>query len=199
MSPSLRVFALLWLVVYLPAYTLTYGVLNFVFLCNLGVILTALGLVLGSRLLLSSQAVSAMVVCLVWSVDAGARALLGSHMIGATAYMWDPQYPLATRMLSLYHLGWPVLLVYCLRRTGYDPRGYALQAAIAGVALLASRFAGPVLNANFAFRDPFFGLSFEPPALHLLVIYAALVGVIYLVTHRILQATLPLPPPHSPR
>jgi hypothetical protein len=114
-------------------------------------------------------------------------------VIGATAYMWDPQYPLPTRLLSLYHLGWPVLLVHCLKHIGYDPRGYALQAAIAATALVASRLAGPVLNANFAFRDPFFGLSFEPPVLHLAVIYAALVGVIYLVTHRILRATLPSP------
>ena len=41
--PRLRVFAVLWLLVYLPAYAVAYGVVNFVFLCNLGVILTALG------------------------------------------------------------------------------------------------------------------------------------------------------------
>ena len=49
--------AALWLLIYLPAYSAAYGLTNFLFLCNLGVILTALGLWFPSRLLLSSQAV----------------------------------------------------------------------------------------------------------------------------------------------
>lgn len=79
--------------------------LNFLFLCNLGVILTAVGLLTGSALLLSSQAVAAMIICLVWCIDAGGRLLFGFFPLGATAYMWDPQYPLFTRLLSLYHVG----------------------------------------------------------------------------------------------
>jgi hypothetical protein len=67
----LRLLALLWLAVYLPSYAAAYGLANFVFLCNLGVILTAVGVLTRSALLLSSQAVAAMVICLVWCLDAG--------------------------------------------------------------------------------------------------------------------------------
>jgi hypothetical protein len=36
--PVLRWVALAWLAVYLPAYGAAYGMLNFLFLCNLGVL-----------------------------------------------------------------------------------------------------------------------------------------------------------------
>jgi hypothetical protein len=42
--PRLHFLALLWLAVYLPSYTAAYGLANFVFLCNLGVVLTAVGI-----------------------------------------------------------------------------------------------------------------------------------------------------------
>jgi hypothetical protein len=191
----LRLLALLWLAVYLPSYAAAYGLANFVFLCNLGVILTAVGVLTRSARLLSSQAVAAMVICLVWCLDAGGRVLSGRFLLGVTAYMWDPQYPLFTRLLSLYHVGWPVLLIFCLRRVGYDRRGYPLQAAVAAVALVLSRFAGPELNANFVFVDPLFGRAFGPAPVHLAVTFLALAGVIYGLTHLLLGATLP---PHRP-
>mgnify|MGYP003494298571 CR=1 FL=1 len=54
----------LWLLVYLPTYHAAYGAFNFLFLCNIGVILTAIGLIVRSRLLMSSQAVAAPVIAL---------------------------------------------------------------------------------------------------------------------------------------
>ena len=190
-SLHLRLFALAWLAIYIPSYAAAYGLLNFLFLCNLGVILTAFGLLTGSALLLSSQAVAAMIICLVWCLDAGSRLLFGVFPLGVTAYMWDPQYPLFTRLLSLYHVGWPVLLVSCLRKTGYDPRGYPVQAGIAALALVASRFVDPAANVNFAFRDPVFGRSFGPAPIHLAVLFVVLVVVVYGLTDRVLRAKLP--------
>ena len=189
--PRLRWVGPAWLAVYLPSYTAAYGLLNFAFLCNVGVILTAIGLWRGSALLLSSQAVAALVVSGVWMVDAGSRALTGVHLMGGTAYMWDPQYPLFTRLLSLYHVAWPVLLVAALRRTGYDRRGLALQAGFAALVIAACRFTDPALNINFAFTDPFFQRALGPPAVHVLVTLVALVAGAYWPTHLLLQRWLP--------
>ena len=101
--------------------------------------------------------------------------------------MWDPQYPLFTRLLSLYHLAWPVLVVALVLRVGYDRRGWALQAGIAAVALVVCRlFTAPAENINFAFRDPLFDRAFAPAALHLTVVLAALAGVAYGLTHLLL-------------
>jgi len=42
--PRARWVALVALLVYLPTYAMAYGLANFLFLCNLSVILTAIGL-----------------------------------------------------------------------------------------------------------------------------------------------------------
>jgi len=189
--PRLRWLALLWLAVYLPTYAVAYGLENFLFLCNLGVVVTAVGIWMGSPLLISSQGVAALPICAAWLVDAGARVLTGAHLFGFTAYMWDPQYPLFARLLSLYHLAWPLLLLYAMRRQGYDARGYPLQVAIAATALVASRLTEPALNINFAWAEPFFGARLGPAPVHLGVVLGVLSLLVYGATHRTLQALLP--------
>ena len=190
--PRLRWLALAWLAVYLPAYTFAYGAANFLFLCNLGVMLTAVALVAGNRLLLSSQAVAAPVIGLAWALDAGWRVVTGSFLFGGTAYMWDPQYPLFTRLLSLYHLGWPILVLYCVGRKGYDRRGWPLQVAIAALAVGASRLAtAPAENVNFAFRDPFWNRQLGTPVIHLAAVILALGVVAYGITHLLIAARFP--------
>ena len=140
--PVLRWAALAFVLVLVPAYAAAYGPANFVFLCNLSVFLTAIGLWTGSRLLLSSQAVGLLAIAAAWTLDLALRLLLGRHLIGGTEYMWDARFPLVTRLLSFYHVAVSAVLLYALRRLGYDRRGYLLQSAIAVAAVSAGRLAG---------------------------------------------------------
>jgi hypothetical protein len=187
--PRMRFLALIWLLVYLPAYTQAYGLLNFLFLCNLGVILSAYAIWRGDALLLSSQAVGAPIVCAVWVLDVGSRLATGRHWIGGTEYMWDQQFSLFQRLLSCYHVFWPFVLIACLRRVGYDRRAYRLQAGIAALAIVVSRVAPAQYNINFAWVDPILHRAFEPALLHLLIVIGVLVGVVYGLTHLTLKAT----------
>lgn len=184
----------LWLLVYLPTYQAAYGMLNFLFLCNIGVILTAVGLIVRSRLLLSSQAVAAPVIALVWAIDAVWKLATGDFLYGGTEYLWDSRYPLFARLLSLYHIAWPLLLWWVLRRIGYDRRGWPLQAAIAALAILAARLWVPAAeNVNFAWIDPFFGRQLGPALLHLLICWGLLSVVAYGATHWWLRRMYPHP------
>ena len=190
--PRLGWLGALWLLVYLPAYQSAYGTRNFLFLCNIGVILTAVALIARNRLLLSSQAVAAPIIALVWALDVGWKLATGDFLFGGVAYMWDTGYPLFARLLSLYHVAWPLLLWYVLRRIGYDPRGWPLQAGIVALALAAGRLLAPAAeNINFAWIDPFFGRQFGPAALHLAFCWALLSGVAYGATHWLLRRTFP--------
>lgn len=180
--PVLRYVALAWLAVYLPSYALAYGWANFLFLCNLGVFLLAAGLWSGSALLVSSQAIGVFVVDLVWTADLLSRLLTGTHWIGGTEYMWDPRWPLFTRLLSLYHVATPVLIVHGLRRLGYDRRAFWLQAGLAAVFIPLGRLLGPEANVNGAFLDPIFKRAWGPAPLHLAVVTGALVLVVYPLT-----------------
>jgi hypothetical protein len=182
--PRLRWLGLAWLAVWAPSYAIVWGWRNFLQLCDVSVFLTCLGFWRGSPLLLSSQAIGSIVVDGIWALDAGARLFSGRHLIGGTEYMWDETQPLLVRLMSLFHVALPPLLVWSLRKTGYDRRGWVLQAAIAAVLLVASRtFGDSGKNLNFAFKDPFFHRAWGSAPQHLVLTWAVLVGAVFFPTH----------------
>lgn len=191
--PVLRWAALAWLAVWVPAYWAFYGPTVFLNLCDIAVILTCLGLWRGSPLLLSTQALSSLVIDGAWILDLGWRAATGRHLVGGTEYMWDPGYPPWLRALSLFHVLLPVTLLYALRRVGYDRRALYAQSALAAVVLVASRALGPETNANFAFTDPFFGRAWGPAPVHLAAILGGLV-LVYAATAFVLRRRFPAGP-----
>lgn len=189
--PKLRWLCLLGLVVWFTTYAVVWGWPNFIQYCDLGVILTVAGVWTGSALLLSSQAVGSIVINLVWTLDVTWRLISGHHLLGGTEYMWDARYPLWVRLLSLYHVIIPALAIWTVRRTGYHPRGFLLQSAIAVPVMIASRLLGPAKNINFSHVDPILHISFRPAALHLAILLFCLIAVIYWPTHQILSRALP--------
>ena len=184
---GLRWAALLWLVIWVAVYWHAWGAANFMHLCDIAVILTSIGLWTNSRLLISSQAVAALVANLAWAFAAGWRLILGRPLVGGMEYLFDTRYPLWLRLMSLYHLVVPALLLWALHRTGYDRRAWGLQSAIALPVFIASRFASPVENVNFAFTDPVFHRAWAPAPAYLAVIFLVMVFAAYLPTHLLLK------------
>ena len=190
--PRLRWAAALWLALYVPAYALAYGFANFLFLCNLTAILAAVGIWTCSRLLLSSQAIAILLVGAAWTADLVSRLLTGTHLIGGTEYMWDPQWPLPTRLLSLYHVVLPVVLVLGLRRIGYDRRAWPLQSALALAAVALGRLFGPAANINYAYVEPLFGRTWGGPVTHVAAVAGFLALVAYSLGHLLLSKLCPV-------
>jgi hypothetical protein len=191
--PRLRGLALLWLLVWAPAYAWGYGWANFLQLCDLAVILTCVGLWRGSPLLLGMSALSSLVIDVAWDLDLAFRSLTGGHLFGGTEYMWDSRFPVALRLLSLFHVVWPALLWWSLRRVGYDRRALLAQALLALLVLAASRMIRPDANINFAREDPFTHRSWGPAAAHVGLTAIALVGLVYAPTHALLARVMPRP------
>lgn len=185
--------AILWLVLWFPVYWRAWGAANFLHLCDIAVILTCAGLILGNSLLLSSQAVSSLVLDVIWTLDVAWRLILGRHLVGGTEYLFNAHFALGVRLLSLFHVALPLILLWALWRTGYDRRGFLLQSAIALGALVASRWAGAADNINFAFRDPFFHRAWGPAPLHIAVTFLALAAAVYYPTHLALERLFPYP------
>jgi hypothetical protein len=183
--------SLVWLAVWVPSYALYWGWANFLHLCDVAVLLTCIAFARSDVLLLSSQAVSSLIGDLLWCLDAAWRLFAGRHLTGGTEYMWDTRFPLCVRLLSLFHVVLPMLLLAALRRVGYDRRALLLQSGIAMVLLMVSRFLGPTQNLNYAFADPIFHRAFGPAPVHLAVIFAALLGIIYCPTHVLLARAFP--------
>ena len=183
----LRWLALLWLVVWFPVYWHAWGGANFLHLCDVAVILTCIGLWTNSALLISSQAVSSVVIDTLWALDVAAWLLLHRHFIGGTEYLFDARCPLWIRLLSLFHVIMPGILIWSLSRLGYDRRGLRLQTAIALPVIVASRFVTPEKNLNFALVDPFFQRQLGPAPVHLAITYLAVVLAVYLPTHLLFE------------
>ncbi len=97
------------------------------------------------------------------------------------------------RLLSFFHLIFPILLLWLLLHVGYDRHGWILQSGVAVVVLAICRLAGSELNINFAFRDPLFNRSWGPAPLHLVVITSGLISLIYWPTHVVLARFLSPP------
>jgi hypothetical protein len=157
------------------------------------------GLWRGSPLLLSMQALSSLVVDVAWDLDLAFRALTGGHLFGGTEYMWDPRFPLFLRLLSLFHVAWPALLWWALRRVGYDRRALLAQALLALVVLAISRVVQPDANINFAHADPFTHRSWGPAPAHVGLTAVALAGLVYAPTHALLRRVMPRSRPGASR
>jgi hypothetical protein len=132
-----------FLCVLVPYYWVAYTPWNFLYFCDIALLVTLAGLWLESPFLISTQALAIVLMQMLWVVDFGARLLGGIHITGITGYMFNSELPLFVRGLSLFH-GWlPFLLLWLLARLGYDRRALAAQSAVSVIVFLVAFFLAP--------------------------------------------------------
>jgi hypothetical protein len=118
--------------------------------------------------------------------------------------MFDSHLPLWTRLLSLFHVVTPVLLLWAVGRLGYDRRAWKLQTLMCWLVVPINYFWRPEHNVNWA-RGVFFVEQHLIPGPIYLLGYLLLVPLlIYYPTHLALLcwakwANLPVLPPDKPR
>lgn len=183
----LKVFWTVWLLVWAPVYWRQYGLQNFLFFCDLGNLLIALGLWLESSLIFSWQAVSLLLFQTLFVIDLLGAVITGRHFIGGTEYMFDPHISLAIRLLSLFHVVTPPLLLWAVWKLGYDRRAWIYQTLTSWIVLPINYFWRPQFDVNWA-RGPFFREQHVVPGLVYLLAYMIVVpAVVYWPTHRFLE------------
>ena len=124
-----------FLCVLVPYYWRTYSPWNFLYFCDMALLITCAGVWLENSLLVSTQAVGIVLPQTLWIAYFMAHLVVGSGITGMTDYMFKADLPLFVRGLSLFH-GWlPLVLVWLLTRVGYDRRALAGQ-TVFGVVLL---------------------------------------------------------------
>lgn len=175
-----------WVLVWAPIYWRAYGLQNFLFFCDLGVVLIAVALWMESALIFSWQAVSLLLFQTLYIIDLAGALLTRRHWIGGTEYMFDPHISLVVRMLSLFHVVTPPLLLWAIWRLGYDRRGWIYQTITAWIVVPVNYFWRPQYDVNWA-RGLFFREQHAIPGLLYLLIYLIVVpAVVYYPTHRLL-------------
>ncbi len=173
-----------WIMVWIPLYSNFYGPQNFLWICDLGNIILLFALWTESSLLVSSQFVAVFLVDLLWTLDVGAQLLGIGPIIGGTEYMFNRTIPISIRILSLFHLFTPPLLVYLTTKLGYDRRGLLLQTLLTWIVLpLTFVLTAPERDINWVW-----GLFGKPqslidPLLYLFLLMAGYPLVVYIPTH----------------
>lgn len=180
-----------WFLVWVPVYWMDNGPANFLWLCDVANFVLLAAIWLESPLLFSSQAVSVLLIQFAWILDVSTRLVAGFHPIGGTEYMFESWRPLFSRLLSLFHVFVPILLLYALWRLGHDRRGWRLQTLLCWLVLPLSFWIGePEANLNWLWAP--FGLQqvWMPPVVFLGFCMIAYPLAIYLPTHALLTAWL---------
>ena len=185
-----------FMAVQIPVYLYRYGPTNFLYFCDIALLLTLAGIWLESPLLISMCAVGLLLPQAVWVVDFAAN-LLGLPVTGMTNYMFERQRSLFLRGLSLFH-GWlPFLLVYLVWQLGYDGRALIAWTALSCVVLPICYFLLPPsqpapgltpVNVNFVwgFNDNVAQTWMSPNAWFALLLFGLPVAV-YWPTHLLLS------------
>jgi hypothetical protein len=184
--------------VLVPYYWSAYGPTNFLYFCDVALLLTTVALWREDALLASACTIGILIPQTVWVVDF-LGGLLGAAPIGMTAYMFSPKLSLFTRGLSFFHFWLPFVLVWLVWKLGYDKRALPLWTVLAWGLMLVGYFFLPAppappshpnlpVNVNYVY-----GLSdaqpqtWMPPLVWLTVMLAGLPALVYVPTHLLLK------------
>lgn len=211
MRPSVPLWAKLaytaFVAVLVPYYWHAYGPTNFLYYCDVALLMGLAAAWTGNALLASAPAVGILVPQAVWMADFLGTAA-GRPLVGMTAYMFNENLSLFTRGLSFFHFWLPLVLLALLYRLGYDRRGFWVWAGLAWVLMPVCYFLlpappAPADNPNIPVNVNYvYGMSDDaaqtwmPPLAWLGLLMAGLPLLVYLPTHLVLKRVFA--PPRDP-
>lgn len=195
-----------WVVVWVPLYYKQWGFSTFLWFCDIANFMILAGLWTESALIFSWQGVSVLLFQIAFTVDVVGRAVVGRHLIGGTEWVFDDaKVPVYIKLLSVgMHVASPPLLLWAIRKLGYDRRALLCQIALVCVLLPVCWWGwDATLNLNWVYKPFNKPQTWMSPALYLLVCIVGYVVLVFLPTHLVLKklfapsASVAAPPPSS--
>jgi hypothetical protein len=186
--------------VLVPVYLHYYGPTNFLYFCDIALVLTLFAIWPENALIISMCAVGIVVPQAVWVVDFLVN-LSGFSLTSMTDYMFQSNHSLFLRLLSSFH-GWmPFLLLYLVWKIGYDRRALWPWTSLFWAVMLICFFFMPPptpdpgltpVNINYVWgmRDTE-AQNMLPPWLWLTSLMIGIPLFVFIPTHFILSLTMP--------
>jgi hypothetical protein len=128
--------------VLVPTYLINYGPTNFLYFCDVALLMTLVAIWTENPLWASAPLVGILAVQILWMIDFFAVAA-GRPLINMTAYMFEEHRSFFLRALSFFHFWLPWLLVYICWKVGYDRRAGITWCVLGAVLLLICYFVMP--------------------------------------------------------
>jgi len=187
--------------VLVPAYWQRYGPTNFLYFCDVALLLTVPALWLEDALLASACLVGIFIPQLLWQIDFVVEAT-GGKFTGLTGYMFNTEKPWFPRFLSFFHFWLPLFLLWVVWRLGYDRRALVLWTVLAWALMLICWLWMPApgaeadpdmpVNINYVWGfDPDKPQQWMSPPLYLAVLMVVLPVGIFGPTHWLLKRYWP--------
>ena len=131
------------------------------------------------------QLVAILLPSCIWLTDFLSRLITGHFLTRWTHYMFRDDIPIHIRGLSLYHGFLFLLLLWLVRRLGYDRRGWLAETALAWLVLpVCYFFTDPVRALNGVFgpsgEHP---QTWMEPVLYLILMMAFYPVAVFLPAH----------------
>jgi hypothetical protein len=201
-----------FMAVLVPSYTYFYGPTNFLYFCDVALLMTLVAMWTESPLLASMPAVGIVLPQALWVADF-LGGLTGHYVTGMTAYMFHGDLSflsLFKRGLSFFHFWIPFLVLWNVWRLGYDRRALAAWTGMAWMLLIFCYFCMPAppappgtpdlpVNINYVYgpndEQP---QTWMPPLAWLALLMVAMPAVIYVPTHLVLRTVAPAAPRRRP-
>jgi hypothetical protein len=175
--------------VLVPAYWRQYGPANFLWFSDLALFAGLAALWLESSLLASMQALSVLLLELLWNIDFFARLISGKQVFGLAEYMFKSDKPLWLRGMSLFHVPLPVILLWQVCCFGYDLRAWIAQTSLFWLVMPICFFSTrPEENINWVFGPGSQPQRKIPAGVYLILLLIGAPLFIYLPTHVLLRA-----------
>jgi hypothetical protein len=114
-----------FMAVLIPVYLYHYGPTNFLYFCDVAIVMTLIAVWIECPLLISAALVGIFLPQMLWVVDFFCE-LFGFPLTGLTGYMFHAHKPFYLRFLSFFHFWLPFLLILLTWCIGYDRRGVVL-------------------------------------------------------------------------
>lgn len=173
----------------LVIYWFRYGPANYLWFSDIALIGTVPALWLESSLLASTMLVGVLLPELLWNTSLVCRLLFGVRITGIVDYMFEPERPRHLKLISLFHIPLPLLLIWLVWITGYDPRAPLLMTMISWIVLPLTWWStDPYRNINWVHGPGGEGVrqtTFHPLA-YIALLMIGLPVAVYAPTHVLL-------------
>lgn len=184
---TLKLADTLYVALLVPVYWRHYGPGNFLWFSDLALIGSVPALWREDRRWISMSALSILLPEIPWNIGYFTRLLTGRELFGLSHYMFDRRNPVWIRALSFFHIWLPPLLLWSVRRLGYDRRALTAQ-IVAGEIVLATSYVvtTPEENVNWVYGPGQKRQRSIPAALYLAGVMLFFPVCVWWPTHRIL-------------
>ena len=136
MPLQLRIAWTAFATVVLAMYWRHYGPVNYLWFSDIALIGSVIAIWTTNRLIAGTMTVLVLFCEIGWNISFVVGLLTGGNApFGMATYMFDSQRPLHMRALSLFHVPLPILLLWMIRRSGYDRRSLAAATFLSSIVL----------------------------------------------------------------